>query len=58
MKYSMEVALLSFVSICAGETFNLSNTEMASIGSAVFGGQIIGSFFWGPLGKYFLYTIS
>lgn len=49
MADAMEVSLLSFLSICAGETFNLTNAEIASIGSAVFAGQLLGSAVWGPI---------
>ena len=51
MKCSMEIALLSFISICSGVTFNLSNSEIAAIGSVAFTGQCLGSFFWGPIGN-------
>eukprot|EP01041_Mallomonas_annulata_P008070 gene8070-16561_t len=49
MADAMEVSLLSFLSICAAKEWSLSNTEMASITSVVFAGQLIGALFWGPL---------
>lgn len=48
MADAMEVILLSFLTACAGETFNLSDMEMSSITSVVFAGQLIGTCFWGP----------
>lgn len=49
MTDAMEVTLLSFLSICAGVTFDLNDAQIASISSAVFAGQICGSLFWGPV---------
>ena len=49
MADSMETALLSFISICAGDTFHLNNAQIASISSSVFAGEILGSLFWGPV---------
>jgi MFS family permease len=49
MTDAMEVTLLSFLSICAGVTFHLDDAQIASISSAVFAGQIVGSLFWGPV---------
>lgn len=47
MADALEVNLLSFLSTCAGDEWNLSNTQKASITGVVFGGIIIGSLFWG-----------
>ena len=47
MADSMEVSLLSFLSICAGNEWNLDDTQKASITSLVFGGELVGSLFWG-----------
>lgn len=47
MSDALEVNLLSFLATCAGDEWNLSDTEQASITSAVFGGIICGSVFWG-----------
>ena len=61
---SMEVVLLSFVSSCAGEDFNLSDSQIASITSSVFFGSLLGSLFWGPVAdkygrrKSFIASIS
>ena len=44
---AMEVSLLSFLSICAGNEWSLDNTQMANITSLVFAGELIGSLFWG-----------
>lgn len=49
MADSIEIALLGFISTCAGVDWNLNSTQIASITSAVFLGQFIGSLFWGPL---------
>jgi len=49
MSDAMEITLLGFLSACAGHTFNLSTTARASISSAVFIGELLGSFFWGPV---------
>lgn len=43
-----EVTLLSFLSICAGDEWNLSDSEVAAISSGVFVGILIGNLFWGP----------
>ena len=48
-----EIHLLSFVSICAGNEWNLSNNEKASITSVVFAGELIGAYFWGPVADIF-----
>eukprot|EP00605_Chrysophyceae_sp_TOSAG23-4_P001840 GSChrysophyteH1.ASY1.ANO1.2032.1 assembled CDS len=48
MSDAMEVTLLAFLSICAGVEWNLADSQIASITSAVFAGQIIGGLFWGP----------
>ena len=40
--------MLSFLSICAGETFDLNSEEIAAITSSVFLGEILGATFWGP----------
>jgi MFS transporter, putative metabolite:H+ symporter len=53
MADSMEVSLLSFISICAGSEWDLGNAEIASITGAVFGGQILGSAVWGPVADRF-----
>lgn len=49
----MEVSLLSFISICAGKEWGLSNNQMASITGVVFIGELLGSLFWGPLADHF-----
>ena len=43
----MEVSLLSFVATCAGIDWDLSDSEIASITSVVFAGELLGSMFWG-----------
>jgi len=53
MADSMEVTLLSFISMCASVQWNLEDSEMASITSAVFAGQFIGGLFWGPIADRF-----
>lgn len=47
MADAMEVSLLSFTSTCAGEEWNLSYHEKATITGVVFIGELIGSLFWG-----------
>lgn len=47
MADAMEVSLLSFLSICAGKEWDLTTSEMATITSTVFVGQILGTLFWG-----------
>lgn len=53
MADAMEVSLLYFLSTCAGAEWNLSDSKQASITGVVFGGEIIGSMFWGPLADKF-----
>ncbi len=48
MADSMEVALLSFLSTCAGDEFHLSDGARASLVGVVFAGELLGSLFWGP----------
>ena len=45
--------MLSFVSICAGDEWNLSDGKKASITSVVFAGELIGAYFWGPFADIF-----
>lgn len=47
MADALEVNLLSFLSTCAGDEWNLSNSEIASLTSSVFFGIVVGSLFWG-----------
>ena len=49
MADSMEIALLSFISICAGDEWNLSDAEIGSIIGALFAGELVGSLVWGPV---------
>ena len=41
--------MLSFLAVCAGDDFNLSDTEMALLTSIVFAGELLGSALCGPL---------
>lgn len=43
-----EVTLLSFLSICAGADWGLSDSQVATISSSVFVGILVGNLFWGP----------
>jgi MFS family permease len=52
MADAMEVSLLSFISDCAGDDWNLSPEQKATIVSVVFGGELFGSLFWGPVADY------
>ena len=47
MTDAMEVSLLSYLSTCAGDEWNLSTNDRATITSLVFGGEIVGTLFWG-----------
>jgi len=47
MADAMEVSLLSFLSVCVGKEWTLSTTEMASITSVVFAGELLGALVWG-----------
>jgi MFS family permease len=53
MSDALEVNLLSFLSSCASEEWNLSNTQQASITSVVFAGIIAGSMIWGSFADRF-----
>lgn len=44
---ALEVNFLFFLSVCAGKTFNLTDTEEASLNGSVFAGILVGAFFWG-----------
>lgn len=44
---ALEISLLSFIATCAGDDWDLSDAQVASIASVVFVGILIGSFFWG-----------
>jgi MFS family permease len=48
MADAMEVNLLTYISTCAGDEWGLSDSQRASIISAVFAGEMCGSVFWGP----------
>jgi MFS family permease len=47
MADSLEVNLLSFLSTCAGDEWDLDDTEKASITGSVFAGVFLGTLFWG-----------
>lgn len=49
MADSMEICLLSFISICAGDEWNLNDAEIGSIIGAMFAGEMAGSLVWGPV---------
>eukprot|EP01040_Poterioochromonas_malhamensis_P007299 gene7298-7875_t len=49
MADALEVNLLSFLSVCAGKEWDLSDAEEASITGIVFAGIVCGSGFWGIL---------
>ena len=53
MADSMETSLLGYLSICAGLTFGLDDSQRASISGVVFAGQIFGSLVWGKVGDKF-----
>lgn len=42
----MEVSLLAFMSVCAGIDWDLSDSQIASIASVVFAGELVGSLIW------------
>lgn len=55
---SLEVNLLSYISSCAGFEWGLNSSQQASIVAAVFGGELIGSLFWGRFADEFGRRIS
>jgi hypothetical protein len=42
----MEVSLLTFMSVCVGLDWDLSDSQVASIASVVFAGELVGSLIW------------
>jgi putative MFS transporter len=46
---SLEVNFLFFLTVCAGDSWNLSTTQMAGLNSSVFIGILIGWLFWGDI---------
>lgn len=52
MADGMEISLILFIGTCAGESWSLTSHEIALICSVVFGGEMAGSLFWGPLADY------
>ena len=50
---AMEIMLLSYLSPILGELWSLSDTEVATVASVVFAGELIGAFFWGYVGDVF-----
>jgi MFS family permease len=53
MADAMEVSLLSYIAICAGDDWNLSDTQQATITSLVFAGALFGSLVWGRFADYY-----
>lgn len=53
MADGLEVNLLTFLSTCAGDEWNLSDEQKASITGVVFAGILIGSLFWGMFADRF-----
>jgi len=49
MSDALETNILSFISLCAGADWGLTNTEIAALTSAIFAGEMLGSMFWGPV---------
>jgi len=49
MSESFEIQCLVFISVCAGNEFNLSRTATATISSIVFAGQLLGAIMWGRI---------
>ena len=45
---AMEANLLTFVSLCAGAEWGLSNAQVATLAAVIFMGEIFGALFWGP----------
>jgi MFS family permease len=52
MTDSLEVNLLSFLSVCAAKEWNLSASQEASITGIVFAGMICGSWCWGVISDW------
>jgi hypothetical protein len=49
MADAMEVSLLSFIAMCAGAEWDLTNEEIATVTSSVFIGELFGGVLFGPL---------
>ena len=49
MNDAMEVLLLTFLSACAGAEFDLNETDIATLVSIVFVGEVLGTILWGPI---------
>lgn len=47
MTETMEINLLTFLGICAGDEWDLDDTGIATITGMVFAGIVVGNFFWG-----------
>ena len=62
MADALEVNLLTFIATCAGDDWDLSDSEVASITSVVFVGIVVGTMFWGMFadkyGRKLTYFIS
>lgn len=58
MADAMEVSLLSYLSTCAGDEWNLSDSKRATITGVVFAGELFGSLFWGPIADKFGRKVS
>lgn len=59
MSDSIEVSLLSYLSLSVANEWNLSGTELATITSVVFTGSLFGaSFLWGPVADRYGRRIS
>lgn len=58
MADATEVSLLTFISSCASDSFDLNNTKKATISSIVFIGELLGSLFWGRIADKYGRRIS
>lgn len=62
MADALEINLLYFLSVCAGDEFNLSDAEKAGLDGSVFFGILVGALFWGYFatiyGRYATFLLS
>ncbi|EGD80247.1 hypothetical protein PTSG_10923 [Salpingoeca rosetta] len=50
---SIEIGLLTFLQVEAKHAFDLTDVEESTLSAVVFGGELFGSIFWGPMADRF-----